>query len=106
MKCPNCSFDNTTDSKFCKECGVQHIPSEKIPSRTETLETPTEELIRGATFAGRYEIIEELGKYERQHFLGPIKTKSAAEAKDKRTWPILSVSSKSIPDSDRGFLAT
>jgi len=29
---------------------------------TETLETPTEELTRGTTFAGRYEIIEELGK--------------------------------------------
>nr|NIN92522.1 tetratricopeptide repeat protein [bacterium] len=29
---------------------------------TETLETPTEELTRGTTFANRFEIIEELGK--------------------------------------------
>jgi tetratricopeptide (TPR) repeat protein/predicted Ser/Thr protein kinase len=62
MKCPQCHFDNTSDSKFCKECGTQLFSSEKIPSRTETLETPTEELSRGTTFAGRYEIIEELGK--------------------------------------------
>jgi TolB-like protein/tRNA A-37 threonylcarbamoyl transferase component Bud32/Flp pilus assembly protein TadD len=61
MKCPKCQFDNTSDSKFCKECGTHLFPSEKIPSRTETLETPTEEITRGTTFAGRYEIIEELG---------------------------------------------
>jgi serine/threonine-protein kinase len=62
MKCPKCRFDNTSNSKFCKECGTHLFPSENIPSRTETLETPAEELTRGATFAGRYEIIEELGK--------------------------------------------
>jgi serine/threonine protein kinase/Flp pilus assembly protein TadD len=31
-------------------------------SQTETLQTPIQELTRGTTFAGRYEIIEELGK--------------------------------------------
>ena len=61
MKCPKCHFDNPSDSKFCKECGIQLIPKEEIPV-TETLETPTEELTRGTTFANRYEIIEELGK--------------------------------------------
>jgi len=62
IKCPKCHFDNPYDSKFCKECGTQLIPSEKISAPTKTLETPTEELTRGTTFAGRYEIIEELGK--------------------------------------------
>ncbi|MCK4646217.1 MAG: protein kinase [Candidatus Aminicenantes bacterium] len=63
MKCPKCHFDNPSDSKFCKECGTQVISSEEIPaSPTKTLETPTEELTRGTTFANRYEIIEELGK--------------------------------------------
>ena len=50
-----------SDSKFCKKCGTQLIPSEEIPV-SETLETRTEELTRGTTFAGRYEIIKELGK--------------------------------------------
>jgi len=61
MKCPKCNFDNPSDSKFCKECGTQIIPSKEIPV-TETLETPKEELTTGSTFAGRYQIIEVLGK--------------------------------------------
>jgi len=37
-------------------------PLEADVVHTKTLETPTEELTRGTVFAGRYEIIEELGK--------------------------------------------
>ncbi|MCJ7487431.1 MAG: serine/threonine protein kinase, partial [Candidatus Aminicenantes bacterium] len=36
--------------------------AEKYPLFTETLETPSEELAAGSTFAGRYHIVEELGK--------------------------------------------
>lgn len=36
--------------------------AEKFPFFTETLETPPEELAAGAAFAGRYHIVEELGK--------------------------------------------
>jgi len=63
MECPKCHSDNPEDSGFCSKCGTQLPPSEESSaSPTETLETPTEELTRGTTFAGRYEIIEELGK--------------------------------------------
>jgi serine/threonine protein kinase/tetratricopeptide (TPR) repeat protein len=62
-KCPECQSDNPSDSKYCKECATPLPPSEEPQvSVTETLETPTEELTRGTTFANRYEIIEELGK--------------------------------------------
>ncbi|MFB0564307.1 MAG: protein kinase, partial [Candidatus Aminicenantaceae bacterium] len=61
MKCPKCHFENPDTVHYCGECGTQLISKEEIPV-TETLETPTEELTRGTTFAGRYEIIEELGK--------------------------------------------
>ncbi len=61
VKCPKCQFENTSDSKFCKECGTQ-VPSPKDIEVTATIEAPKEELTTGSTFAGRYQIIEELGK--------------------------------------------
>jgi serine/threonine protein kinase/Tfp pilus assembly protein PilF len=61
-KCPKCNSDNTSDSKFCKECGTQLFPSMEAAEITKTLETPREELNRGTIFANRYEIIEELGR--------------------------------------------
>jgi TolB-like protein/Tfp pilus assembly protein PilF/predicted Ser/Thr protein kinase len=61
-KCPKCDFANTADSKFCKECGTQLIPLEGPQvSKTLTLEIKPEGLRRGIVFAGRYEILEELG---------------------------------------------
>ena len=63
MKCSKCQTDNPPDSKFCKECATPLASSDEPQvSNTKTLETPVEELTRGTTFAGRYEIIEELGK--------------------------------------------
>ena len=62
IQCPKCHVANPETSRYCADCGTQLRPSNEIPSRTVTLETPTEELTRGTTFARRYEIIEELGK--------------------------------------------
>ena len=63
MECPKCHSDNPEDSGFCSKCGPQISSSEEVSvSPTKTLETPSEELTRGTTFAERYEIIEELGK--------------------------------------------
>jgi serine/threonine-protein kinase len=62
IKCPKCHSDNPDTQRFCGECGTQLISSEEISAPTETLETPTEELTTGSTFAGRSQIIEELGK--------------------------------------------
>jgi serine/threonine protein kinase/Flp pilus assembly protein TadD len=61
VECPKCKTDNTSDSEFCKKCATPLPSSKEIPV-TETLETPKEELTTGSTFAGRYQIIEELGK--------------------------------------------
>ncbi|MFC2163576.1 protein kinase [Acidobacteriota bacterium] len=63
MKCSKCGADNPETQRFCGDCGTQLVvPQREILSVTKTLETPVQELTRGATFAGRYEIIEELGK--------------------------------------------
>jgi len=63
MKCPECETENPADSKFCKECATPLSTSEESKvSVTKTLETPQEELTRGTTLAGRYEVLEELGR--------------------------------------------
>jgi serine/threonine protein kinase/Tfp pilus assembly protein PilF len=63
MRCPKCNFDNPSDSGFCSKCGTRIMPSsaEVSVSQTETLKTPIKELTTGSTFAGRYQVIEELG---------------------------------------------
>ena len=63
IKCPKCNTDNPDTQKFCGECATPLPSSEDIKvSITKTLETPKEELTSGSTFAGRYQIIEELGR--------------------------------------------
>jgi serine/threonine-protein kinase len=63
MKCPKCRADNPDTSRFCSECGTKILPAEEISvSHTETLQAPKGELTTGSSFAGRYQIIEELGK--------------------------------------------
>jgi len=60
--CPKCLHVNPDDQRFCGDCGTQLTPAEPIPIQTKTIEAPREELTTGSTFAGRYQIIEELGK--------------------------------------------
>jgi serine/threonine protein kinase/Tfp pilus assembly protein PilF len=63
MKCPKCHLENPSDSAFCSKCGTQISPGAGLSaSPTETLQTPVKELTTGSVFAGRYEVIEELGK--------------------------------------------
>jgi protein kinase/serine/threonine-protein kinase len=63
IECPKCHFDNPDDTVYCGKCATPLPSSKEIPaSPTKTLEIPTEELTTGSTFAGRYQIIEELGK--------------------------------------------
>lgn len=63
MKCPVCLADNPPDSRFCRKCATP-LPAQEDNSIsvTKTLQLPASELERGTTFAGRYEVIEELGK--------------------------------------------
>jgi len=60
VECPKCHTENTSDSHFCKSCATPLPLSKEIPV-TKTLETPTDKLTSGTTFASRYEIMEELG---------------------------------------------
>jgi len=62
VTCPKCHSDNPETLKFCGDCGTQLSSLKDIhPEVTETIHTPIKELTTGSTFAGRYQIIEELG---------------------------------------------
>ncbi len=61
MKCPKCETINPADSKFCSNCAAPLPGTSARPSSTETFQAPVLELTTGSTFAGRYQIIEELG---------------------------------------------
>ena len=82
MKCPKCQAENPETKQFCGDCGTRlggeeirgHVPdspesgivspiSKDIrPEVTKTLLAPFQELATGSAFAGRYQIIVELGK--------------------------------------------
>ena len=68
MKCPKCRHENPPESTYCGKCATRirgheenrgHVPDS--PNVTKTLETAREELTTGSTFAGRYQVSEELG---------------------------------------------
>jgi serine/threonine-protein kinase len=63
MKCPQCLEENTEDSRFCRKCATPLTPGEQDnPPLTKTILPFIAELSRGSLVAGRYEIIEELGR--------------------------------------------
>ncbi len=63
IKCPKCHFENPADTLYCGKCATPLKPPEEnsVP-HTETIQIPIKELSTGSTFAGRYQVIEELGK--------------------------------------------
>ncbi len=62
MNCPQCAFENPDDSRYCSRCGNKISPSGKIAFTRDALHALTREFKIGSIFAGRYLIIEELGK--------------------------------------------
>jgi len=63
LECPKCHFENPDNTKFCGNCASRlSSPHDTFGDRTETLNMQLLQLKTGSTLAGRYEIIEELGK--------------------------------------------
>ena len=63
MKCPQCDFENPKPGEACAKCATP-FPYAVIISEDETMTLPAspEEFSRLKIFAGRYEIIEQLGQ--------------------------------------------
>ncbi|MBN2198475.1 MAG: protein kinase [Candidatus Aminicenantes bacterium] len=63
MKCPQCFAENPPDSRFCRKCATPLPWADKAqPPITQTMMPLTAELARGSLLAGRYEVIEEIGR--------------------------------------------
>jgi len=63
VKCSRCHNENPETSLFCAGCGAKLEAARELSLfQTETLQTSLQELTTGSTFAGRYQIIEELGR--------------------------------------------
>jgi eukaryotic-like serine/threonine-protein kinase len=78
MKCPRCQADNPEDSRFCGQCATGLMPGAEaagmppvdwttpLPAppgaMTRTVQVVCGELVPGVEFAGRYRILDELGR--------------------------------------------
>ena len=63
MKCPKCHTDNPDTSLFCGNCAsLLGQEGQRSDSLTKTLETPVRGLTVGSVVAGKYRIIEEIGR--------------------------------------------
>jgi serine/threonine protein kinase len=60
IKCPKCHFENQDDTIYCGRCATLLQSSEDpLLSQTKTVLTPTS---IGSTIAGKYKILDELGR--------------------------------------------
>ena len=62
IKCSQCSAENSDTARFCSNGASPLKHSEDIPTLTQTIQAPQDGLTTGSTFAGRYQIIEALGR--------------------------------------------
>ncbi len=61
VQCPKCQHENPDDTIFCGKCATPLKSAEEI-SITKTIITPKERLQKGSTIAGKFRILEELGR--------------------------------------------
>jgi serine/threonine-protein kinase len=61
ITCYKCQHENPEDALYCGKCGGP-LKAEEGVSVTKTLISPKESLQKGSTFAGRYQLVEELGR--------------------------------------------
>jgi len=61
ITCPKCHHENPEETLYCGKCG-EALKTAEGGDITKTLITAKESLQKGSTLAGRYTIIEELGR--------------------------------------------
>jgi len=96
LKCPKCHSNNPDASRFCGNCATPLPHAEEIEFTTVTLKKPAIGLARGAIFAKRYEVIEELGEGGMGRVYRVFDEKINEEVALKLLRPEISVDKKSI----------
>ncbi|MBN1270630.1 MAG: protein kinase [Candidatus Aminicenantes bacterium] len=61
ISCPKCRFENPEGTLYCGQCGAA-LKTAEGSDITKTVVSSAESLRKGTTLAGRYTIIEELGR--------------------------------------------
>jgi serine/threonine-protein kinase len=63
VTCPKCQADNTDTARFCSNCATQLTPAgQPAAVLTKTLESPAYALTKGSLVAGKYRVLEEIGR--------------------------------------------
>jgi serine/threonine protein kinase len=62
VKCPKCHSENPDTSRFCGNCATVLTQAGQPPDLTKTLESPADVLSKESLVAGKYRIIEEIGR--------------------------------------------
>jgi len=63
MECPNCHSENRDDSRFCSHCATPlNLEGAEVDSLTKSLVTPLPAISKDSLVAGKYRIIEEIGR--------------------------------------------
>ncbi len=63
VKCPKCQFENPADTRFCGNCAAELASPEEITfSKTMTIQQSPKFVKKGSTLAGKYRIVEPIGK--------------------------------------------
>ena len=61
--CPKCHSENNDTSRFCSHCATPLNPAEAAPSfATRTLVTPLSIISKDSLIAGKYRVVEEIGR--------------------------------------------
>jgi serine/threonine protein kinase len=63
VECPNCHAQNKDDSRYCSSCATPlNLAGPDGASLTKTLMTPPPAVSKDTVIAGKYRVIEELGR--------------------------------------------
>jgi TolB-like protein/Flp pilus assembly protein TadD/predicted Ser/Thr protein kinase len=94
--CPKCRADNPETARFCGNCATPLPRPEEVDLPTVTLKTPAKALARGALFARRYEVIEELGEGGMGHVYRVLDNKINEEVALKLIKPEIAADRRTI----------